>query len=240
MLRTFFYFAIFYPWTLLVVLLTLPLSLLGENVVHRLGIFWGHSCLLLAGLRVQVKGSEHIPQDRSVIYIINHQSNFDIPALYSGLPLQFRWLAKKELFDIPLFGPAMKRCGYIPIDRSDRRKAMHSMNDAAKRIKAGSSVIIFPEGTRSSDGKLQEFKRGGFLIALKAQVPIVPVAIRGSFAVMSRDSLRIHPGPITIELFPPIETVGLKHTDIDKLIQQVREPIAQAVEGTETDEQLTN
>ncbi len=95
-------------------------------------------------------------------------------------------------------------------------------------------------GTRSSDGKLREFKKGGFLIALKAQVPIVPVAIRGSFAVMSRDSLRIHPGPITIEFFSPIETVGLKHTDIDKLIQQVREPIAQAVEGTETDEQLTN
>lgn len=231
MLRTLFYYLTFIPWTFFIVLLALLVSLRGENSVHRLGIFWGHSCLWLAGVRIQIKGSENLPRNGSAVYIVNHQSNFDIPSLYAGLPLQFRWMAKKELFAIPLFGLALKGCGYIPIDRSDRRKAMHSMNAAAQRIKAGSSVVIFPEGTRSMDGRLQEFKKGGFLIALKAQVPVVPVAITGSFQVLSRDNWRINPGPIDIEIFAPLETSGLKSADLDHLIDEVRKPIAQKIEG---------
>ena len=231
MLRTLFFYLTFYPWTLIVLLLAPPISLLGENVVHNWGMLWGRSGLLLAGLRIKVRGSEYIPQGQSAIYIANHQSNFDIPILYAGLPIQFRWMAKKELFNIPLFGLGMKRCGYIPIDRTDRRKSMKSMNAAAQRIKAGASVIIFPEGTRSPDGKLQEFKKGGFLIAVKAQVPVVPVAIKGSFAVMSKDSLRIHGGTIEVEIFPPIKTEGLKTADTGKLLERVREPIAAMLEG---------
>ncbi len=236
MLRTLFFYLTFYPWTLFVLLTALPLSLFGQNVVHNWGIIWGRSALLLSGLKVKVRGAEHIPRGRSAIYIANHQSNFDIPILYAGLPLQFRWMAKKELFDIPLFGRAMRHCGYIPIDRSDRRKAMQSMNDAAKQIREGASVIVFPEGTRTPDGELKEFKKGGFLIAVKAQVPVVPVAIKGSFAVMSKDSLLIHGGEIEVEIFPPLETAGLKNADTDRLLEQVREPIAAALEG-EQDEQ---
>ncbi|SHJ30581.1 1-acyl-sn-glycerol-3-phosphate acyltransferase [Malonomonas rubra DSM 5091] len=230
MLRTLFFYLTYYPWTFIVLLLALPLSLLGQNHVHRLGILWGRSALFCAGLKITVKGSENIPRDQPVVYIVNHSSNFDIPVLYAGLPLQFRWMAKKELFDVPLFGLAMRRCGYIPIDRSDRRKAMHSMNDAAKQIQAGASVIIFPEGTRTPDGHLQEFKKGGFLIAIKAQVPIVPVAITGSFNVMSKDSLRINKSDIEMEIFPPITTEGLKNAETKQLMAQVREPIFEKTE----------
>ena len=237
MLRTLFFCLTFYPWTLFVLLTALPISLLGENMVHRWGIIWGRSALLLAGLRIKVHGTENIPREQSAVYIVNHQSNFDIPILYAGLHLQFRWMAKQELFDIPLFGLAMKRCGYIPIDRSDRRKAMHSMNDAAKQICDGASVIIFPEGTRTPNGELQEFKKGGFLIAVKAQVPVVPVVIKGSFEVMAKGSLRINGGNIEMEVFPAIATAGLKNSDIDQLMAQVRQPIAAKMEGAVSDDQ---
>lgn len=236
MLRTLIFYLTFYPWTLFVLLTALPISLLGENLVHRWGIIWGRSALLLAGLKVTVHGSEHIPQDHSAVYIVNHQSNFDIPILYAGLPLQFRWMAKKELFDVPLFGLAMRRCGYIPIDRSDRRKTMHSMNEAAQQIRDGASVIIFPEGTRTSDGHLQDFKKGGFLIAVKAQVPVIPVAIKGSFKVMSKNSLRINSGAIEMEIFPALDTAGLKNADIETLMAKVRQSIAAKLEGAGCDE----
>ena len=236
MLRTLFFYLTFYPWTLFIVLTAFPISLLGEDVVHRWGIIWGRGILLLTGLKIKVHGSEHIPE-RSAVYVVNHQSNFDIPILYAGLPLQFRWMAKQELFNIPLFGPAMRRCGYIPIDRSDRRKAMQSMNEAAKQIRDGASVIIFPEGTRSPDGQLQEFKKGGFLIAVKAQVPVVPVAIKGSFNVMSKNSLRIHGGDIEVEIFPPIETAGMKNAETEQLMEKVRQPISAKMKGAVSDDQ---
>lgn len=232
MLRTLFFYLTFYPWTLFVLLMALPLSLLGENLVHRWGILWGRSAVLLAGLHVQVRGSENIPQNRSVVYIVNHQSNFDIPILYAGLPLQFRWMAKQELFNIPLFGQSMRCCGYIPIDRSDRRKTMQSMTAAAQRINQGASVIIFPEGTRSADGQLQEFKKGGFLIAVKAQVPVVPVVIKGSAKVMAKNSWRINGGTIEMQILPAIETAGMKNADTGALMEQVRKPIAAIMEGT--------
>jgi len=236
-LRTLFFYLTFYPWTLLVLLAALPISLFGENAIHNWGIFWGRSCLWLGGVRLRVRGAGHIPQQGSAVYVANHQSNFDIPLLYAGLPLQFRWLAKKELFDVPLFGLAMKRCGYIPIDRSDRRKAMKSMTTAARRINEGTSVIVFPEGTRTHDGKLQEFKKGGFLIAVKAQVPVVPVAIKGSYQVMPRNRWSIKGGPVEVEIFPPLPTEGLKNSDTDTLMQQARQPIAALLEGTSPDEQ---
>lgn len=231
MLRTLFFYLTYYPWTLIVLLVALPLSLLGENMVHRWGILWGRSALLLSGVKVSVKGAGLIPKDRSVVYIVNHQSNFDIPILYSGLPLQFRWMAKQELFNIPLFGLAMRRCGYIPIDRSDRHKAMHSMNVAAQRIGEGASVVIFAEGTRTENGRLQEFKKGGFLIAIKAQVPVVPIAINGSFSIMSKNSLRIHGGTVEMQIFPPIETSGMKNADSARLMSATRQPIAANLEG---------
>jgi 1-acyl-sn-glycerol-3-phosphate acyltransferase len=159
----------------------------------------------------------------------NHQSNFDILALFAGLPVQFRWLAKEELFRIPLFGWAMRRCGYIPIDRSNRKKALQGMEEAVQRIHEGASVVIFPEGTRSPDATLLPFKKGGFILALQAQVPVVPIAISGSNAIMPKHSRWIRGGAIRVDFFPAIPTAGRCAEDRDILLEEVRQSISQAL-----------
>ncbi|MDT8421890.1 MAG: lysophospholipid acyltransferase family protein [Desulfuromonadales bacterium] len=219
--RTLLFHCCAYPWTILVILLGVPFSFISPDYLHNCAILWARGCLLLAGIRVKVNGTENIPRDRSAVYIANHQSHFDILALYASLPIQFRWMAKQELFDIPLFGMAMRRSGYIAIDRSDRRKSMQSMIAAAQRIQHGTSVIVFPEGTRTNDGRLQSFKKGGFMIALKAQAPLVPVAINGSFALLPRGRTAIRPGLIEIDILPPVETSGLTSKDLDGLMTKL-------------------
>lgn len=229
MLRTLIFYLLFYPWTLFLILVSLPLSFISADLIHDCGIFWGRSCLKLAGLKLQIKGRENIPEQGPVIYVSNHQSNFDIPILYAGLPVQFRWLAKKELFRIPFFGLAMKRSGYIPIDRSDRRKTMHSLNQAAQRIRSGTSVIVFPEGTRTTDGQVQPFKKGALVIAAKAQVPIVPLAIQGSYGVQPKGRWIVNAGRLTLTVCPAINTKGLKVRDIEQLTSDIHTRIATEV-----------
>jgi 1-acyl-sn-glycerol-3-phosphate acyltransferase len=239
-LRTIFFYICFFPWTALVVICGAPFSLISPDYMHSSGRIWGVVALWLAGVRLEVEGHEHLPAaGQPVIFAGNHQGNFDILCYFAGLPLQFRWMAKEELFRVPLFGLAMRRSGYISIDRSDRRKAMKSMSVAAERIRSGTSVVIFPEGTRSDDGKLQEFKKGGFLIALKAQVPIVPVATSGSWQVMRKGELKIHPGTVRLKILPPIDILGLTNKDSDALLEQVRHSLAEAL-GEESSNATVN
>ncbi len=227
MLRAFFYYLVFFPWTFVAILISLCCALIGgQRAAHNFGIFWGKSCLWLAGLTLRIRGTENLPGEGPAIYASNHQSNFDIPILYAGLPIQFRWLAKHELFKIPLFGAAMKHSGYIPIDRSDRRKAMESLDMAARKIKDGTSVIIFPEGTRTPDGMVQPFKKGALLLAAKAKVPVVPITIKGSFEVQSKNSLKIKPGPLELIISPPIATEDMKSRDIEALTRRIHDIIA--------------
>jgi len=153
--------------------------------------------------------------------------------MYACLPIQFRWMAKKELFDIPLFGMAMRRCGYISIDRSNRRKSMQSMIAAAQRIKNGTSVIIFPEGTRATEKKLLPFKKGGFMIALKAQAPLVPVAITGGIDLLPRGGLLIRPGQMEITVLPAIETTALTNKELNPLMEEIRESLVTLTEEKE-------
>jgi len=233
-LRTFIFYLFFFPWTLLSSFIALFVSLFSQDRTHNFVRFWGRSCLFFAGLKIQIQGIKNIPCDHPAIYVSNHQSNFDIPIIYAGLPIQFRWMAKRELFRVPFFGLAMKRSGIISIDRSNRRTTMHSIIVAAQRIKEGTSVIIFPEGTRTPDGKLQEFKKGALLIAAKAQVPIVPIAIHGSYQVQPKDRWKVNGGPLQIEILPPITTEGLKSSDIDALTSKVRDQIAQSLQGATT------
>ncbi len=136
---------------------------------------------------------------------------------------------------MPLFGQAMRRLGCIPIDRSDRRKMMKSINAAAQQIKGGSSVLIFPEGTRSPDGKLHPFKKGALLIAAKAQVPVVPVAVQGSYQVLPKDRWKVTSGTVTITFLPPIVTDTLKTSAIDTLTTQAHDLIATTLQGAPTD-----
>jgi 1-acyl-sn-glycerol-3-phosphate acyltransferase len=229
MLRTLFFYATFIPWTLFVIATGVPLSFLSPDYLHSYARLWARVGLRLGGVRLEVEGRGQLPAAGAVVYMPNHQSNIDILALFAGLPGQFRWLAKEELFRIPLFGLAMRRTGYIAVDRRDHKKALVSMNEAARRIAEGTSVVVFPEGTRSPDGHLLPFKKGGFQLALQAQVPIVPVAIHGSRAVVPKGSRRIHGGTIRVAIFPPVPTAGLDASARDALMERVRVPIARAL-----------
>jgi len=197
---------------------------------HKVAGIWARSILALSPIELTVKGLSNIDPDKSYIYMSNHQSNYDIPILLGHLPVQFRWLAKIELFRIPLFGYAMKRAGYICIDRSNRESAFESLKKAAGIIRDGVSVMIFPEGTRSNDGNIGSFKKGGFVLAIESGVPILPVIIRGTFSVMSRSSLLIKPGKVTLEILKPVEASGFTKETKDELMEKIRNIMRESVD----------
>ncbi len=196
------------------------------DAVHILARLWCKTILAVAGIKVKIKGLENIDPRGPYIFMANHQSNFDIPVLLGCLPVQFRWLAKAELFKIPIFGPSMEGAGYISIDRSNRRAAFKSLAKAADTIRRGTSVMIFPEGTRSSDGRLQPFKKGGFVLAVDARVPVVPVVIKGTYEIMPRQRLLIRPRPVTIIIEKPIDTTSYTRRTKDKLMDRVWRALA--------------
>jgi len=204
--------------------ITFPFDRRG-NMVHRYARLWGWLIIKVSGCPVMVRGLEHVPSERPCIFMCNHMGSFDIFALLAYLPVQFRWLAKAELFRIPIMGWAMRTAGYISLDRAGRRRAYESIERAARTIRKGTSVVIFPEGSRSPDGGLYPFMKGGFTLAIKAQVPIVPVAIQGSWEIMPRDRLRVCKGAIRIVVDRPVETDGLTMKDRDRLMNQVEKII---------------
>lgn len=193
---------------------------------HRCARIWGMVNLVAAGVRVRLSGLDRIDLNRAYIFAANHQGWFDIFSILAKLPVHFSWLAKEELFRLPVLGPAMAATGYIPIDRTDHRKALESMNHAAMRVKNGTSIVIFPEGTRSPDGVLQGFKKGGIMLSIKSQQPIVPVTISGSHAILpKKGDWVIHPGRIDITIGNPIPTEGCSMKDRDWLMAEVRQAI---------------
>lgn len=178
----------------------------GDDSAHLVARIWARSILLVSGVKVVVYGLENIDPCASYVYMANHQSMFDIFALLAFLPVRFRWLAKKELFSIPIFGYSMGRAGYISVDRSSMKAAYRSLQEAAQKIAQGVSVVIFPEGTRSSDGRIMPFKAGGFHLAITSGRPIVPVVIDGTHHIMPKGISRVRQGLVTISINPPIET----------------------------------
>jgi 1-acyl-sn-glycerol-3-phosphate acyltransferase len=193
----------------------------GGNLAHLVGRVWGRSILWASRIKVTVLGMEHIDPTAPYVYMANHQSMFDILTLLGYLPVQFRWLAKKELFKIPIFGYSMARVGYISIDRSNRRSAIESLNRAAKKIADGVSVVIFPEGTRSADGNLRAFKKGGFYLAIDSRQPIVPVVISGSHEIMPKGVLRVRRGEITLSINPPVKTSAYHRATKEALMERI-------------------
>ncbi|AAR36507.1 1-acyl-sn-glycerol-3-phosphate acyltransferase [Geobacter sulfurreducens] len=199
---------------------------------HRCALAWSRIGLMMAGVRLDVSGTENVPAGEPVIFMGNHQGNFDILVLSRAIPRRFSWLAKEELFRIPLFGAAMQRAGYIPVDRSDGRKALRSLDAAAKRIRAGASVIVFPEGTRTADGSLLPFKKGGFVLAERAGVPIIPFTINGSMQVNPRNTVKLVRGArIAVRFGTPIPTSGAGALKGTPLMEQVRSAIQSGLEG---------
>lgn len=165
---------------------------------------WARTALRVSGVRVHVHHPERFSSDEPQIVVSNHLSFYDIFALAAVLPLPFHFVGKKDLEKIPFFGLAWRAAGHISLDRSNRRRAMESLREAGRRISAErSAVIIFPEGTRSRNGQVQPFKRGAFILAREAGVPIVPVAIEGSFEIMQPDRWAIRPSDIHVRVLPP-------------------------------------
>jgi len=202
----------------------------GGDTTHKVGRIWARCILALSKIRVTVKGLSHLEPGQSYIYMPNHMSNFDIPVLQAYLPIQFRWLAKAELYKIPVFGYAMQRAGYISIDRSDRESAIKSLKKAANIVRNGVSVVIFPEGTRSRNHKIQPFKKGGFFLAVDSGIPIIPIVIHGTEQIMPKKQLSIKPGNVTIEIKNPIISSDYNRNTKDDLMEKVRDIIMKSYE----------
>jgi len=202
-------------------------SLLGasENSIHKVARIWATMLLKITNVQVSVLGTEYISTERPQIFMSNHQSDFDIFIVLAYLPVQFRWLAKKELFRIPVFGKAMKNAGYIEIDRQNHERAMQNLAEASRKIREGKSVMSFPEGTRSVDGTIKAFKKGMFHLALKAGVPIVPITIIGTSEIMPKRSLKINPGRITMIIDRPIDVTAYSEDSRSELTERVRSVI---------------
>ncbi|KIX15990.1 lysophospholipid acyltransferase family protein [Dethiosulfatarculus sandiegensis] len=218
--------------TIFISSLVVVFSLLGASQAFLLKIArsWGRLLLKGAFIGLSTKGFENLAQAGGYVFVSNHTSALDIPALQAGLPPNFHWLAKKELFKIAIFGPAIRRAGALPIDRSNNRAAVKSLVEAAKCIIEGDSAVIFPEGTRSEDGGLLPFKSGGLALAIRAQSPVVPVAIIGAARAMAPNKLLIAPGHIQVVLGEPISTAGMKMPQRDELAGILKERIQELIE----------
>jgi 1-acyl-sn-glycerol-3-phosphate acyltransferase len=197
----------------------------AENNVHKVANIWGKILLMICSTKVQVIGKENILRGKPQVFMANHQSDFDILITLAYVPGQFRWIAKKELFSIPVFGQAMRGAGYIEIDRQNHEKALQSLDLAALRIRQGKSVMTFPEGTRSRDGEIKAFKQGTFYLAIQSGVPIVPITIIGSGDIMPKRSLKVKPGKIKLVIDKPIAVKGYSLEDRQELINRVRQVI---------------
>ena len=199
--------------------------------VHLMARAWSRCLLWAGGARLETRFAAPLESDQPYIYMVNHQSLYDIPALLVALPGQTRFLAKRDLFKIPLFGWVLKVGGFISIDRGDRSRAGDAFADAIGELRAGASAVVFPEGTRSSDGKLLPFQRGGFLLALKSGLPIVPVGVHGSLEVRAKGSYRIRPGRITVSCGRPLQIDGYGVRDKAKLMEEVRRRVLALASG---------
>lgn len=210
--------------TLLFCAMALPLAGIDRTgrLIHSwIAVPWARVILRVCGVRVDVKGLKDVDPLRPRIYMTNHQSFFDIFILLARLPVHFKFVLKQELMRIPVLGFAMKQARYIAIDRANPRQAVKSMNEAAERIRAGASVVVFPEGTRSEEGRLQSFKRGGFLLALKSGCDVVPVTVQGSHRIAPKGSLRMRPGRVTLTIGQPISVEGYGKKSVNELMERV-------------------
>jgi 1-acyl-sn-glycerol-3-phosphate acyltransferase len=198
------------------------------GIFDKVPRWWSASVLWAAGIEVRVHGLENGGEGEPRIFASNHVSWFDVPALAGVLP-RYKFVAKAELFKVPIFGSAMRAAGMIEIQRDNRKAAFGAYEVAAERIKHGNSVIVFPEGTRGHAYPLRPFKKGPFVLAIAAGVPIVPVIVHGTIEIMRKGSFRVHPGPIDIHLLEPVSTAGVDYDHREALMQTVRTRMADAM-----------
>ncbi len=217
-----------YLWAItMTLILFIPIvlaSLLNStgNLAFSMSKVWARVMLLITGARVEIRGADRIVKGQSYVIISNHQSVFDILAIVTSLGIQYRWTIKKEALKIPLFGHALYASRNIFIDRSNPESARESIRKGLDRLPAGVSVMFFAEGTRSANGELRAFKKGGFVVALERSYPILPITVNGSMHVLPKGSVVFTPGRITVVVGDPIDTHGYSPETMDKLMDKTR------------------
>jgi 1-acyl-sn-glycerol-3-phosphate acyltransferase len=214
-----------YLYTVLMGTLSLALSLRDPEGrrQHWCASTWSRMIARTVGAHVTLHGAEHLREGASYVFLSTHQSYMDIPVMLGYLPAQLRIAAKREVFMIPFLGWHMRRGGHISINRGSTAEAIASLQRAATEIRPGLSVFLFPEGTRTRDGSLQPFKKGGFRFALQTRLPVVPVTIKGTRQLLPRDSIIFRPGPVHMHLDPPLATADLADPDLPALMHHVRD-----------------
>jgi len=194
----------------------------GGSVYDLLPRVWARGILWAAGVTVRIHGLDRLVLDGTFIFACNHVSLFDIPALVGFLPRN-NFVAKAELFNIPVFGQAIRVLGTVPIERKNQQAAFSSYETAAARIRGGSSVVVFPEGTRGRTYAIRQLKKGPFVLAIKAGAPIVPVVLCGTIKILPKGTLLLHPGIIDVYVLDQVATTGLQYADRDALAQTVHD-----------------
>ena len=218
----------FFIGTALTILIALPARPERKlKIFQDSALIWSRLLAFISGVPVKVQGLENLKKDEPVVIVSNHQGAADILILLAYLPVYFRFIIKKELFKVPFFGWYLKKAGYISVDRGVGEKAHRMFSEAQEALRSGDSILIFPEGTRSRDGKLQPFKRGSLLLAFKAKVSVVPVAISGSFHILPAKSIFYNPVPVSLKIGKPISLLKYGSAyekaleDIHGVIQQM-------------------
>lgn len=212
------------PPMALVALLITPFDRKG-NGIQLLARTWTRIVIAACFIKVNLEGTENIAPGEPFIFAANHSSVFDHLVLQAYLPGQARFLAKAEVFSLPFFSWVFTRAGHIPINRTNAKEGMQSLDEAAEKIRGGLNLVIYPEGTRSKDGAIHEFKRGGFLLAVKTGHRIIPVSISGAHRIMPTKSLRVYPGSIKVVFGRPIAVKGQSRKDQTELMTGVRQAI---------------
>lgn len=211
-------------------ILVIPVVMAGllsrtGNLAFSITKIWAYTMLAVSFVRTEIKNKARIIRGRSYIIISNHQSHYDILALVTTLGVQFRWFIKKEILKVPLFGYGLYAARNIYLDRSDTAKAIESINKGLDRLPRGAGVMVFAEGTRSADGRIHEFKKGGFMTAIMRQLPILPVTVNGSRRVLPKGEIVVKPGRIQVVVGDPIDTHGYTAETVQELIDKTRRTI---------------
>ncbi len=209
--------------TLIIAPLIIVISLFTSGAAaKRLSQTWASIVSWFLGATSSISGLEKIEPNTSYIVTPNHQSHSDIVALLINLPLKFRWVIKKELLKVPLFGPALAGTGAISLDRSNQKESIKTLQNAKNKLQGGWSILIYPEGTRSPDGAVHDFKKGAFMLAVQTGAPILPVTCNGAYKILPKKTLAIRPGHISVIVGDPIPVTGLTEKDVPELMERTR------------------
>lgn len=204
----------------------------NTDPIYKAGMLGARMALWLAGVRLEIQGRDRVPRGQPVVFMANHQSNCDPPALLPILPTVVV-MVKKEFFRVPLIGRGMVARGFIRVDRSNREQAFEAVDKGVEALRAGKSFLVYPEGTRSPDGRLQKFKKGVFVMALKAGAPIVPISVSGSSKIMPKGKFVMRPGRVRITFHDSVATEGYTIEDRELIIDRVRQAILSGLEKDE-------